>query len=759
MNVTQFLELLKNSDKYQEQIVHIEHLPSREAQYGDNLDLPSCLWRVLAEMGISELYTHQVDVIEAVHSGRNVVIVTDTASGKTLGYNLPVLQAFLERPQNCALYIFPTKALSQDQLRVVRSFAEISPEIDAALDAEIYDGDTPKWRRRNIRQTVNLLLSNPDMLHLGILPHHSMWSRFFENLRYVVLDEMHTYRGIFGSNVANVMRRLRRICSYYGSEPQFICCSATIANPAELAEKLIGRTVELIDNDGSPKGAKHFVFWNPPYIDETKSWRRSPNTEAQELMTNLITNRIQTIAFTRARVVAELIYRYVRDSLHQIERELVDSIRAYRAGYLPKDRREIEKALFSGQLLGVTSTTALELGIDIGSLDACLLVGFPGTIASLWQQAGRAGRQSDDSLAVLIAHNEPVEQFIMRHPEYIFEKSPENAIIDPENIYVLVEHLRCAAYEIPMSEHDGFFFGDLTLPLLDLLCEYGDLTQIRDRCYWAQDSYPAAETDIRAISNESYRIIDGSTGELLGSVDYVNGLAMVYPGAIYMHEGETYIVHELSLEEKEAIVEPVDVDYYTQPCFREHISIDTEKEEKNRPDYQVKLGEVTVTRKTVGFTRIKFYSLENLGYEELELPEQNLKTIALWIIPSTEILEEVKSRELKPEEGLEGIKNVLAVVLPIYVMADSQSIRGKVQRLPSGETAIFIYDAYPGGLGFAEKGYELIEEIISHAYQIIAECDCSDGCPSCVRPTSIALREWTEPDKSAALAILEMLIK
>jgi len=766
MNVSEFIEELKNSSQYKDQIVHIENFPKRKAKYGRELNLPSCLWKVLAELGISELFTHQVDAIEAINQGENVVIVTGTASGKTLIYNLPVLQSFLERMQNCALYLFPTKALSQDQFRAVKKFAEISPEIDVVLNPEIYDGDTPKWRRRTIRKTVNLLLSNPDMLHIGILPHHSMWNRFFENLRYVILDEMHTYRGVFGSNVANVIRRLRRICNYYGSEPQFICCSATIANPVELAEKLVGSEFSLIDNDGSPKGAKHFVLWNPPYIDETKSWRRSPNVEAQDLMTNLILNNIQTIAFTRARVIAELIYRYVRDTLLEIKPELIDSVRAYRAGYLPEDRRMIERSLFSGELLGVTSTTALELGIDIGSLDACIIVGFPGTIASLWQQAGRSGRQSEDSLSVLIAHNEPVEQFIMRHPEYIFDKSPENAIIDPENLYVLVQHLRCATYEIPMSEEDIYFFGDLTCPLLDVLCEYGELTKIGNKWYWSQDSYPAADTDIRAISNESYRIIDRSTGNLIGTVDYINGLAMVYPGAIYLHNGETYMVYELSLEENEAFVESIDADYYTQPCFREDININEEKNSKffyknsdlhNEIDTNIKLGEVTVIRKTVGFVRIKFYSLENLGYEELDLPEQNLETIALWIIPPKSILDEVKLQGLNPEEGLEAIKNVLASLLPIYIMADSQTIRGKVQRLSSGEMAIFIYDAYPGGLGFAERGYELIEEIMLHAYQIIAECNCSDGCPSCVRPTNIALWEWTNPDKSAALLILEML--
>ncbi|MBC8229220.1 DEAD/DEAH box helicase, partial [bacterium] len=707
------------------------------------------------------LYTHQVSAIESLRDGNHVVIETGTASGKTLCYILPTLETFLNEPHATALYLFPTKALAQDQLRAIRAFAELNQYINISVHAETYDGDTPKYRRRRVRDQSNLIITNPDMLHLGILPHHSRWSRFFRNLRFVVLDEMHIYRGIFGSNVANVIRRLTRICQYYGAEPQFICCSATIANPLELAEKLTNEQMELINNDGSPKGTKHFMLWNPPYIDEEKSYRRSPTNEAQYLMAKLMEQNIQTITFTRARVIAELIYRYVRDLLAEETPELVDSIRAYRGGYLPEERREIERLLFSGKLLGVTSTTALELGIDVGALDACLIVGFPGTIASLWQQAGRAGRKSEDSLTIFIAYNDPVEQYLMRHPEYLFGQSPENAVIDPRNLYMLAAHLRCAAHELPLSEEDVDVFGELTLPLLDVLCEHGDLTKIGDKWYWASTAYPASESDLRVISNDTYTIMDISRGNLvLGSMDAVNGLAMVYPEAIYMHEAETYLVRDLDLEQKIAYVEPINADYYTQPWFHETISITEQKNAREWNGSAVCLGEVIVTRKTVGFVRMRFYTMENLGSAGLDLPEQNLETIALWVIPPEELLDRLKyEQSVNPYEGLEGVKNVLASVLPHYAMADRQSIRGKVQQLDDEQTAIFLYDAYPGGLGFANKGYELLEKIIEHAQKIISECECADGCPSCVRTTDAMMWGGVDPDKEAATFILEEIFK
>ena len=796
MDFIAFLDSIKASADYEGQIVHIESIPEREAQYGElHNPLPAPLQEVLPQLGILQLYTHQVSAIEALRSGRNIIVETGTASGKTLCYNLPVLAALLTQAHATALYLFPTKALSQDQLRAVRAFAEANADINAKLTAATYDGDTPQARRPQIRNEANLLLTNPDMLHLAILPHHSRWRRFLANLRYIVLDEIHTYRGVFGSNVANVLRRLTRICAYYGASPQFICCSATIANPLELAQKLTNQKMRLIKDDGAPKGMKYAVLWNPPYIEEAKAYRRSPNIEAQRLMGRLIKEKVTTITFTRTRVIAELIYRYVRDFLRQEQPSLAGSIRAYRGGYRPEERREIERLLFRGQLLGVTSTTALELGIDVGSLDACLIVGFPGTFASFWQQAGRAGRKSEESLIVFIASNEPVEQYLLRHPEYLFGQSPESAVIDPENVYVLVNHLRCATHEIPLRQEDETLFGELMPPLLDALCEFDEVTKVGNKWYWGSTVYPASESDLRAISKDFYDIADISQDNLIiGRVDVVNGFAVVYPGAIYMHGAETYLVRNLDVAKRVAYVEPAEADYYTVPTFSERITIATRKESQEWNACGVELGKIMVTRRTLGFTRIQFYTLQNLGSERLDLPEQNLETIALWIIPPTNLLSKLKyEKKKKANEALEGIKNVLVSVFPHYMMADRQSVRGKVQAvsaknggrearadelsvdviateingedvrkgnfLRSGQLAIFLYDAHPGGLGFADKGYAMLPRMMEYVYKIISECECADGCPSCVRLPGMLPWNRTNPDKNAALLMLDDLLK
>ncbi len=757
MDVSAFLQSIRDSPTYQEQIVHVQKIEKREAQYADVAEpLPPALQVALERSGVNRLYTHQAESIERVREGKSIVIETGTASGKTLCYNLPVLETLLKGSFACALYIFPTKALAQDQIRAVTELADGHPSLRSALNVYAYDGDTPQYQRRHIREKANLLVTNPDMLHLAILPHHSRWSRFFANLRFVVIDEIHIYRGAFGSHVANVIRRLTRICRYYGAGPQFICCSATIANPPDLAARLINQTVEVIRSDGSPRGEKYFVLWNPPYTDRANRLRRSPNIEAQELMTQLILARLQTITFTRARVTAELIYRYVCDLLREIAPAYVDSVRAYRGGYLPEDRRQIEALLFSGKLLGVTATTALELGIDVGGLDACLIVGFPGAIASLWQQAGRAGRRSAASMVVLIAHNDPIEQYLMRHPQYLFNQSPEHAIIAPENPYILAEHLRCATHELPMEAADAAFFGENTIPRLNALCEGGDVTRIGECYYWARAKYPASAVDLRAIPSEPYRIQEVPGNRTLGSVDSVNGLAMVYPDAIYMQQAETYWVRQLDMEKRVAYVERVSVNYYTQPWFTEEIIITERGVEKVWRNCAVRMGKVQVKRQMVGFARIQFYTLENLGTHPLELPEQQLETVALWLVPPASVIDTIKQRHgLNYHGGLEGIKNVLESTLPLHVMAERQSSRGKVHITERGEDAIFLYDAYPGGLGYADKGYELLDEIMLHTFKLISECDCEDGCPSCVRPAHTLMTGWLQPDKGAALAILD----
>lgn len=477
-----FLNEITSSPRDCGQIVHAEEIAAREAAYGDlEPPLPEPLQQALAQLGISRLYSHQAQAVEHVRQGRHTVIVTSTASGKTLCYNLPVLEALLGEPQAKALYLFPTKALAQDQVRGLRRLADSHADLGGLVRCGTYDGDTPATTRRKLRTEANVVLSNPDMLHQGILPYHSRWGSFFSDLKYVVVDEIHTYRGVFGSNVANVLRRLGRICQHYGSSPTYVMCSATIANPKELAENLVGQRVEIVDCDGSPKGPKRFILWNPPHVDSAKMERRSSNEEAHDLLVSLLRRGVQTIAFARTRIVAELLYRYTAETLEKYNPLLADSVRPYRAGYLPEERRDIERRLFSGELMGVTSTNALELGIDVGSLDASLIVSYPGTIASLWQQAGRAGRGAEESLVILVAYNDPLDQYLMQRPDFIFGRSPEHAVIDPQNPYLLANHLRCAAFELPVREEESALFGEHTVPVAKILEEVGQMKQIDHR--------------------------------------------------------------------------------------------------------------------------------------------------------------------------------------------------------------------------------------------------------------------------------------
>jgi len=779
MDFGAFIEVIKGSPDYENQIAHVERTSKREAQYGElSMPLLPELDEALQRLGISKLYTHQVEAIEALRAGKNVVIETGTASGKTLCYNIPVIEELIKHPESCALYIFPMKALAQDQLRVMKRLSEASAGtggptsvgISRAVQPGTYDGDMSSHHKRKVKDSANVILTNPDMLHVGILPYHTKWNRFFANLRFVVIDEIHTYRGIFGSNVANVIRRLNRICKYYGSAPQFVCCSATIANPLELAEKLTGQEMELINNDGSPRGVRYFVLWNPPFVTGDRMLRRSSNVEGQRLMAALIRNRVQTITFTRARVVAELIHRYCRDEfMARGEVGLAESIRPYRAGYLPEDRREIERLLFSGELMGVTSTTALELGIDVGDLDACIIVGFPGTIASMLQQSGRAGRGSEQALTVLVPYNDPIEQYLIRNSDYLFGQSPENAVIDPDNPYVLEHHLRCATYEIPLTDEDEEIFGPYMKPILELLEEYGSVKYFDGKWYWATGEYPAGEVSLRLISDGSYVIMDAARGNaIMGNVDSISGLEAVYPGAVYMHEGDTYFVRELNVEQKVAYVEESRVDYYTQPILDQSIVVKDVRNQKQWQECQICLGEVEVTWRTAAFRRVRFYTAETIGYTDLDLPEQHLETVAMWIVPPKHLIDEMKSEGGKPMNGMAGIRNVLMAVLSLVAMCDRQDISGQVESKNVGSPAIFLYDRYPGGLGFSEKGYEMAEEMLQKAYRLIEGCPCENGCPSCVAQTNVRAPiqhdpdswavGWNMSDKQSALTLLRRIL-
>ena len=823
-NLPDFVEYLRSQVGDGGRIVHAEHLPARAARFA-KLDppLPAELQHALAEQGIERLYSHQVEAIDRLRAGDNIVVVTSTASGKTLCYNLPVLERLLTDEKAKAFYLFPTKALAQDQLRGLRRFADggtahtrgsrsrataarrgdqdsstarladarrsaqndiaegggaadgrdesrpyAARSIKDILACGTYDGDTPASTRRRLRNDANIILTNPDMLHQGILPYHSRWAHFFSELRYVVVDEIHSYRGIFGSHVANVIRRLRRICDHYGASPQFVCCSATIANPSDLAQRLTGLPVVEINRDGSPRGPKTFVLWNPPHIDRARMERRSSNDEAKELMVALMKRGVQTIAFTKTRVAAELLFRYAQESLQRTAPRLANSLRPYRAGYLPAERREIERQLFSGELLGVTSTNALELGIDVGSLDASIIVGYPGTIASTWQQAGRAGRGADEALAVLVAYNDPIDQYLMRHPEYFFGRSPENAVIDPENAYVLAGHLRCAAFELPLKEDDARYFGELTSAIAAILQEVDQVQRIDGDWYWASTDYPAAQVNLRTSSDDTFTIMDASDkNRVIGVVDAISAPELVYPGGVYLHQGETYLVRDLDLDGRAAYVEPKEVDYYTQAILDAHIRAGQTDQQRDWRGWRICHGPATVTWATTAFKKIKFYSLDSIGYGKLDLPPQHLDTASTWLVPDAATLDEVRRHGRNPIEALIGIRNVLVHVLPLFAMCDRTDLGGLVDSSNTGTPTIFLYDRYPGGLGFAEKGYDMVEEMMRSCLSLIRECDCEDGCPSCVgSPVTLPPQQsdpdlgggYPFPDKEAALVILHRIL-
>jgi DEAD/DEAH box helicase domain-containing protein len=791
MDAARFLDKLRVGAGREGQILHVEEIAARQARFA-KLDppLPPPLRTVLQGLEICDLYSHQTRCIEESRAGNNVTVVTSTASGKTLAYTLPVLEAVLADPKATALLLYPTKALAQDQLRGLLRMAELSAPLADCLRTGTYDGDTPQHTRRKLRDEGNVLLTNPDMLHSGILPYHTKWSRVLANLKFVIVDEMHAYRGIFGSNVANVLRRLRRACRHYGADPQFFLCSATIANPRELGERLIGAPVALIDEDGSPRGAKKFVLWNPPFVDTGRMDRRSSNVEAHVLLTELVKERVQSICFSRARVTAELIHRYTQEALTREKPELARRVRAYRGGYLPKERREIEKALFSGDLLAVSSTNALELGIDIGSLDASVMVGFPSTVASLWQQAGRAGRGREEALAIFIAYNDPIDQYLMRHPEYLFAQSPESAVIDPENPYILSAHLQCAAFELPLTDGDAELFGPLTSDLTHLLEDHGRMRRVDGKSYWANTDFPARQSSLRHASQDTYTIVEmaadagaGSayrpqTGpefkppvkgdaKVIGNVDAISALELLYPEAVYLHDGETFVVRHLDLEGKTAYVERREVDYYTTPVLEHFVLLRGTRETGEYAGAPIGFGDVTVTWFTSFFKKIQFFSSDSIGFGNLNLPPQEIETTSMWIGLTDELRARLKQRGKNPIEGLSGLRNLMISVIPLFAMCDRADIGGVIDSKNLGKSTVFLYDRFPGGLGFVEHAFRRPEETIRACWELVRECPCATGCPSCVglpvlRPAQHqdpdVGRAWPIPDKEAARMILEALL-
>jgi len=759
MDTSAFLHYLTAQPTYSGQIAHIEHIPAREANCAE-LDKPlvSGLQDCLNEHGLLPLYTHQAEAINYARQGRNVMVSTSSASGKTLCYNIPVLESILTEPGSRALYLFPTKALAQDQLRNLREL--FWPSLFKIGEFATFDGDTPQAERAEIRKRAKVILTNPDMLHVGILPNHQSWSRLLRHLRYVVVDEAHIYRGVFGSHVACVLRRLRRLCQFYGSNPQFICCSATIANPGEHTARLVGLPFEIVDNDGSPQGSKDFVFWNPPIIDDARSVRRSPNSEATSLFTELVSRNIRSLTFAHTRRLTELIYTYSRQRLAQDNPALTNKIKAYRAGYLPQERRQIEQELFSGQLLGVVATTALELGIDIGDLEATVLTGYPGSIASTWQQAGRSGRGRGESLSFLIALDNPLDQYFMRHPDFFFQKSFENALVNPSNSYILRAHLLCAAWELPLNSGDENFFGSALTQERAEMEGQGLLKERSGRWHLSPAiAYPAQSINIRSTSGENFAIIDTSTDSLLETVEASVAFSQIHPGAIYLHQGEAYLVTKLDLANRTAYAEPTTAPYYTQAKEITDLHIVRVTRDKSCGQAKVYLGEVEVTTTVVGFKKKAQFTEEVIGEELLDLPPHHFPTVALWFDLPPEAIARLVKAQLDFAGGLHAAEHAAIAILPLFALCDRNDIGGVSTPFhpDTGRAQIFIYDAYPGGIGIAEKGFDLVEELWQATLKAVTECLCQEGCPSCIQSPKCGNNN--KPlDKKAAQTLLERLL-
>ena len=760
MDAASFLHYLISLSDYRQQVVYIEHIPPQGPIFGE-LDNPLSpdLQASLKSLGISALYSHQANALNVILAGKNVIIATPSASGKTLCYHLPTLDALLHDRNSRALYIFPTKALAQDQLHSLKQILGETKELSQLLSpwaVATFDGDTPQNERANIRKKANIVLTNPDMLHLGILPNHRSWSRLFHNLKYVVIDETHIYRGVFGSHVANVIRRLQRLCDAYGSNPQFICCSATIANPQEHAQNIVGLPFKAIVEDGSPHGQKYFTFWNPPAIDEAKTSRRSSNSEAAFLFGELVQKDIRSLVFARTRKLTELIYIYTQG---QLPPSLGDKISPYRAGYLPEDRRRIERQFFNGELLGLVATTALELGINIGDLDATVLTGYPGSIASAWQQAGRSGRSTHSSLSFLVALENPLDQYLMRNPDFFFGKNFDNAVINPDNPYILKPHLLCAAWEKPLADKDQDFLGE-TSALLAELEQEGKLRKRQGKYYLSPSiTYPAQDINIRATSGQNYAIIDGHQRCLLETVEASVAFFQVHPGAIYLHQGESYLIRELDLARHIAWAEPKPVDYYTQTMEIDDIKVTEMFKKKGCHTVDAYFGDVDVTNIVVGFKRKRQFTEEVISEEPLDLPPQNFPTKALWFDLPQKAIDRIADAGLDFQGGLHACEHAAISILPLFALCDRNDIGGVSTSFhpDTAKAQIFIYDAHPGGIGIAEKGFEMITELWQATLKVVQECPCVDGCPSCIQSPKCGNNN--QPlDKEAAILLLEELV-
>jgi DEAD/DEAH box helicase domain-containing protein len=809
--VSEVLDTLAGRDVNGDILTAVRHYPARGAQWSE---FPAWVREELRQAyqakGIRQLYTHQAAAAEAAHAGKNVVIVTPTASGKTLCYNLPVLDAVLRDSDARALYLFPTKALAQDQLA---ELYDLNQRVENLFGVFTYDGDTPTDARKAIREKGHIVLTNPDMLHTGILPHHTRWTRLFENLRYIVIDELHTYRGVFGSHLCNVLRRLRRIARFYGQTPQFICCSATIANPGELASRLIEDDVEVQSENGAPAAEKTFVFYNPPVVNRALGIRRSYINEASRVSQEFLKHDLQTMVFANSRLHTEVILTYLQQANPQFPGK-PETVRGYRGGYLPTERREIERELRHGQIRGVVTTSAMELGIDVGSLDTVVMAGYPGTIAATWQRAGRAGRRSGSSCAVLVASSAPLDQFIVRHPDYFFGNTPEHAFIQPDNLEILINHLKCAAFELPIAPDEKF--GDVDVQdLCARLADAGYLHRAGENYHWTNEAYPADTISLRSVTSDNFIIVD-ITGEpvVIGEVDFVSALTTVHEKAIYLHSGQQYHVEHLDFKERKAYVKQVDVDYYTDAIKYTQVRIleiaDThssrspniqsshagesvilsELKDLNRTGstqpfaHSHSHGDVLVRSQVVGFKKTKFFTNENIGSGKLVLPENEMHTTSYWVTLGRPLLESLPYSVGERQSGMFGLLHAMESVATLLLMCDGRDLGtaigerppdpdsdqpispAEVQDLRSAtgeawtsgqkeffEPNLYLYDAYPGGIGFSHPLFRAHELLVRKTRELIQACPCEAGCPSCIGPAG----DLAQRAKESAVAILNRL--
>ncbi|MFQ5943739.1 MAG: DEAD/DEAH box helicase [Anaerolineales bacterium] len=845
MTIGEVLDVMQRDPAFMKNVTAWERLQAREARYGEFPDaLDPRLVSALRSLGTAPLFTHQAAAVDAALAGENVVVVTGTASGKTLAYNLPVLQAALEDSEARALYLFPTKALAQDQAAALAKLLQ-TLGAEQQVPVRTYDGDTPRANRREVREQARVLITNPDMLHVGILPHHPNWVTLFENLQWIVLDELHVYRGVFGSNVANLLRRLKRICRFYGSDPKFALTSATIANPKELAEKLIEAPVRLIppDLDGSPRAEKHVVLYNPPVIDASLGIRRAYTLETTRIAERFLKADVQTAVFARARLTTEVLLGYVRDGVEGAGGD-PQTIRGYRGGYLPLERREIEKGLREGSVRGVVATNALELGVDIGQLGAAVISGYPGTIASLWQQAGRAGRRSEASAAVLVTSGAPLDQFVAANPRYLFENPPEHGLINPNNLAILLRHLRCAAFELPFAADEGFGSFEEIEALLDFLAEEGSLHRSNGNYRWMADSYPAEAVSLRTGEDATVVIQDVSDDrpKVIGEVDRATAPILLHEGAVYTHEGRSHIVQRLDWENAIAEVSPERVDYYTDASE----AVDLEVQEAYDADETTAArrahGWAQITAQASSYRKVKRYTHETLGYGEIDLPPRQFETTAYWLWIGLETVEHLEAEgvlippndygpewsearlgalerdkhrcrqcgaperegrshdvhHIKPfrdygyvpsenrndreanqldnlitlcpachsraevargtRSALSGLAYTLRNIAPLFLMCDPRDI-GELTETRSKETkgpTITLFDRAPEGLGLAERLYDLHDQLLEGALELVQQCRCLDGCPACVGPAGPGGREVKALTAQLLGALLEV---